>query len=1036
MPNGSSAFEALYQRGPILGRGASGVAFVVRPNRQPHLQYVAKELCVVRTDEKRRREAHQECQMLRDLDHLNIVKCIDVFQDDELMYIIMEYADGGDLSHRIQARKAENRRFNEQTIMSVFVQICAALHYIHARKILHRDIKPPNVFVVGEQELQTCTIKLGDFGIAKMIDCTMGQAYSTVGTPSYLSPEICKNTPYAAKSDIWSLGVVLYELACLKVPFHASNLPAMALMICTSDQKPLPEEFGAALGKLVKDLLQKDPGKRPTVKELLQTPYVHRMLPEYILASLDDLTGAASAVAAPDGAAKTASEGRGRTSAAGASGDGLTLERRSSASQAAAARLSRQTTPIEDSEQAGKAKGKGKGMPNGSGLGSSASSALIGSGGVGGTASSYAVSGSASASALGGAGGSGGSSSSSAAAPGELRRVASQPHVRSGRLAGDSGGRLPSCGPSMRVRGHEIEDSASSKQGASATWCWRRPSDSEREHRAHMLASERGKSRSTALIGMEGHGLRQRNERGALRSERGERPDRGDRGGADRSGDVRSDMSRGGVGTERPERLAAPDYGCQSSASSIGEGRPERGEQRGDQRGERVERLTERDGHAAERGERVKRAIAAPVGELRGSCGSLEPLEQRGAAAAASARHEGASRRDLGASADVRDGDGASGRATERVASREGAPSVGEYATAETTGVSEQSGLVDTDEDLGNTATAQWYQVPSLPLASLGVAAGGACGSTSGAYDALPCSAAPPMATPTAAQPPGGHGYNGANPPSIGNGAFSTAGHYLLAVHQVPPVPLPAEMLEPAPPFAGPHSSSLNALYAGAADPLPRMRTRIRRRGRPPLIAGQEALEGEVRSPMRPMPWASSMEASSGNSPGVDQAIAQSGAGAPPTLALPSAASARARSVSPALKVSGLRASEGTDLPEPVPLLRSSGSAPALPPLPPLMAQARVGAVRSRSVAALHDHSGGTRTDPVQRGAPHMFRTAPLPISCGDRRDAQGDSGTAAYGSQGPPPPPSLAPPSQQPPPPPPQRHISERQSRDVQSVV
>eukprot|EP00927_Polykrikos_kofoidii_P044910 TRINITY_DN38778_c0_g1_i1.p1 TRINITY_DN38778_c0_g1~~TRINITY_DN38778_c0_g1_i1.p1 ORF type:complete len:918 (-),score=101.96 TRINITY_DN38778_c0_g1_i1:89-2842(-) len=287
MPNGVLAFQELYQRGPILGRGASGVAFIVSPKANLEQQFVAKEICVVRSDEKRRRDAFMESQLLRDLCHNNIVKCIDVFQDEEMMYIVMEYATGGDLGARIQARRAEQSCFSERAVMSVFVQICAALHYIHSRKVVHRDLKPPNVFVVGEGELQTCTVKVGDFGIAKIFDCTMGQATSTVGTPSYLSPEICKNNPYGMKSDMWSLGVILYELACLKVPFHASNLPAIAYMICTSEPKPLPDEFGTAMCELVRSLLQKDPAKRPPVARVLQDPFVYQQLPDDIRSEVD-----------------------------------------------------------------------------------------------------------------------------------------------------------------------------------------------------------------------------------------------------------------------------------------------------------------------------------------------------------------------------------------------------------------------------------------------------------------------------------------------------------------------------------------------------------------------------------------------------------------------------------------------------------------------------------------------------------------------------------------------------------------------------
>lgn len=274
MPNGTSRLEEEYTRGQILGRGASGVAFVVRPKRDPQRQLVAKEMCIVKTDEKRRREALAESQLLRDLSHRNIIVCLDIVQEDDMLYIVMEYANGGDLSRWIQHYRDQERRLPEQTVMSCFVQICAALRYIHSKKILHRDLKPANIFLCGEGDLSELTVKLGDFGIAKMIDGTLGQANSTVGTPSYLSPELCKNNPYGMKADIWSLGVVLYELTCLKVPFHAGNLPAMALMICTSEPKPISEEYSPCLADLVKLLLQKDPAKRPHVAAVLSLLYV------------------------------------------------------------------------------------------------------------------------------------------------------------------------------------------------------------------------------------------------------------------------------------------------------------------------------------------------------------------------------------------------------------------------------------------------------------------------------------------------------------------------------------------------------------------------------------------------------------------------------------------------------------------------------------------------------------------------------------------------------------------------------------------
>ena len=133
----------------------------------------------------------------------------------------MGYADGGDLSDKIKEKKASTAGcFSEDEVMAIFVQICLALKYVHARKVLHRDLKAQNVFLT-----QAGIVKLGDFGVAKVLESTFAQAKTQIGTPFYLSPEICKGESYERKSDIWSLGVILYEMLAMKVPFQAPNLP-------------------------------------------------------------------------------------------------------------------------------------------------------------------------------------------------------------------------------------------------------------------------------------------------------------------------------------------------------------------------------------------------------------------------------------------------------------------------------------------------------------------------------------------------------------------------------------------------------------------------------------------------------------------------------------------------------------------------------------------------------------------------------------------------------------------------------------------
>ena len=108
--------------------------------------------------------------------------------------------------------------------MNLFTQICLAIKHIHDRKILHRDLKSQNVFLTKQG-----IVKLGDFGIAKVLQSTVDHAKTIVGTPYYLSPEIIENKPYNFKSDIWSLGVLLYEMCALKPPFGGASLHILAL---------------------------------------------------------------------------------------------------------------------------------------------------------------------------------------------------------------------------------------------------------------------------------------------------------------------------------------------------------------------------------------------------------------------------------------------------------------------------------------------------------------------------------------------------------------------------------------------------------------------------------------------------------------------------------------------------------------------------------------------------------------------------------------------------------------------------------------
>ena len=187
----------------------------------------------------------------------------------------MDYADGGDLSMKI--KEQNGKLFSENEILNWFTQVCLAIKHIHDRKILHRDIKSQNIFLMKDGR-----VKLGDFGIAKCLNQTIDKAKTYVGTPYYLSPEIINSQPYDFKSDIWSLGVLLYEICALKMPFDASNLPQLYIKIITCKYPPLSNKYSKELHLLVKSMLNETSIKRPNIKQILDVPIIKSRIGNFL----------------------------------------------------------------------------------------------------------------------------------------------------------------------------------------------------------------------------------------------------------------------------------------------------------------------------------------------------------------------------------------------------------------------------------------------------------------------------------------------------------------------------------------------------------------------------------------------------------------------------------------------------------------------------------------------------------------------------------------------------------------------------------
>lgn len=257
-----------------LGEGAFGKCFLVKSASSPQLR-VIKQIDLNPLSHSERNEALREAKILEKLHHPNIIRFHEVYRTRKnKLCIVMEHADGGDLAARIQGRSAS---LGEAAVLDYFVQICLAVKHIHDRKIVHRDLKSQNIFLKTTGE-----VKIGDFGIAKMMSHTSDQARSIVGTPYYISPEIVQNQPYSFKSDIWALGVLLYEMCALRLPFQALSIHALAVMIMKGEYEPLPAGFSQEMQTLLNKLLTLDPIQRPSISEVLSMPILEQRIRKFL----------------------------------------------------------------------------------------------------------------------------------------------------------------------------------------------------------------------------------------------------------------------------------------------------------------------------------------------------------------------------------------------------------------------------------------------------------------------------------------------------------------------------------------------------------------------------------------------------------------------------------------------------------------------------------------------------------------------------------------------------------------------------------
>ena len=254
-----------YELGKKLGEGAFGSVCVVT-NKVDKKVYAMKRVHLSKLDKKERENALNEIRILYSLHHKNIIGYKDGFYDDSThtLNIIMELADDGDIAGKIKYNQKKKLQFKENTIWKILIQIIQGLKYLHDNKIIHRDLKSANIFL---DKNGTC--KIGDMNVSKVIKNSLLNNTQT-GTPYYASPEIWKDKPYNFKTDIWSLGCILYEMCTLKPPFIGKSFEDVFNKIISGKFKTIPGIYSHSLRNVINNLLKVRSEERPNCDMLLK----------------------------------------------------------------------------------------------------------------------------------------------------------------------------------------------------------------------------------------------------------------------------------------------------------------------------------------------------------------------------------------------------------------------------------------------------------------------------------------------------------------------------------------------------------------------------------------------------------------------------------------------------------------------------------------------------------------------------------------------------------------------------------------------
>jgi len=264
-PHQKKGIQAKYHITPkVLGAGGFGKVFKINSLADPNIVFASK-MIYKRDKNVDIEEVKQEIDILKTLDHPNIIKYIDTFEDQKYIYIISELCPGGELFTQISEVMNQKGHYSESEAAGAIKTILKAVNYIHSKKIAHRDIKPENIMIGDDGHL-----KLIDFGLSEQMNDQ--KLIGKCGSPYYVAPEVLKGE-YGLGWDIWSVGIILFLLLSGYIPFNGETTKKILNKVKTGNivyDKKKWAKISEDGQDLVKNMLQTDWEKRFTAKQCLE----------------------------------------------------------------------------------------------------------------------------------------------------------------------------------------------------------------------------------------------------------------------------------------------------------------------------------------------------------------------------------------------------------------------------------------------------------------------------------------------------------------------------------------------------------------------------------------------------------------------------------------------------------------------------------------------------------------------------------------------------------------------------------------------